>query len=346
MIPVSESSVQLPADKTRENAMENSWQTLLKESLITPEALIEELELPKGYLTGAKAGHELFSLRVPKPYRDRIQKGKPNDPLLMQVLPLQQETLDVPGYVKDPLEEGDSNPIPGLIHKYTSRVLLVGSGACAINCRYCFRRHFPYADNGLSNERIDQVVEYLQGQPEINEVILSGGDPLATPDSRLHHLIDKLAEVSHLKRLRIHTRLPVVIPQRITDELVEILSESRFKVIWVLHINHANEIDTAVKNAVSKLLESRMTVLNQSVILKGVNDSVSALTKLSETLFDTGILPYYLHAFDPVQGASHFDVSDQEAIELWHELQKELPGFLVPKLVREEPGKASKTLIT
>lgn len=346
MIPVSESSVQLPADKTHENSMENSWQILLKESQISPEALIKELELPETYLEGAKAGHQLFSLRVPKPYRDRIQKGNPNDPLLMQVLPLQQEILDVPGYVQDPLEESESNPIPGLIHKYKSRVLLVGSGACAINCRYCFRRHFPYADNGLSNERIDQVVEYLQGQPAINEVILSGGDPLATPDSRLNHLIEKLAEVNHLKRLRIHTRLPVVIPQRITNELVEMLSESRFKVIWVLHINHANEIDTAIQNAVKQLKERGMTVLNQSVILKGVNDSVSALTQLSETLFDTGILPYYLHAFDPVQGASHFDVSDQEAIALWHELQKELPGFLVPKLVREEPGKASKTLIS
>lgn len=346
MIPVSESSVQLPADKTHENSMQNSWQTLLKESRITPEALIKELELPETYLEGAKAGDQLFSLRVPKPYRDRIQKSNPNDPLLMQVLPLQQETLNIPGYVLDPLEESDSNPIPGLIHKYKSRVLLVGSGACAINCRYCFRRHFPYADNGLSNEGIEQVVEYLLAKPDINEVILSGGDPLATPDNRLEHLVNRLSTVPHLKRLRIHTRLPVVIPQRITEKLIALLTESRLKIIWVLHINHANEIDTAVKNTVKKLTERGMTMLNQSVILKGVNDSVEVLSQLSETLFETGILPYYLHAFDPVQGASHFDVGDQQALELWHELQKELPGFLVPKLVREEPGKASKTLIS
>nr|WP_274378431.1 EF-P beta-lysylation protein EpmB [Oceanospirillum linum] len=337
--------MQFPAKKTHEKPAESDWQTLMKESLIPVAELISYLELPKTYLPGAENGHQLFELRAPKPYLDRIEKGNPDDPLLRQILPLQQESLQVSGYITDPLEEKVSNPIPGLIHKYKSRVLLIGSGACAINCRYCFRRHFPYQDNGLSNERIDQVVRYLLDQKDVNEVILSGGDPLATPDRRLQKLVEQLSAVPHIKRLRIHTRLPVVIPQRITDQLVSLLSQSRLKVIWVLHINHSNEIDHQVVSAVRKLTDNRMSVLNQSVILKGVNDSVRALTDLSESLFDAGILPYYLHAFDPVQGASHFDVPDHQLIKLWRELQSELPGFLVPKLTREEPGKASKTLL-
>lgn len=345
MIPVSESSVQFPADKTYENTLDSDWQTLLKESLIPAAELISYLELPAECLPGAESGHKLFELRVPKPYLERIEKGNPQDPLLLQVLPVQQETVKVTGYVTDPLEEAESNPIPGLIHKYKSRVLLVGSGACAINCRYCFRRHFPYADNGLSNERLDQVVAYLKQQPDVNEVILSGGDPLATSDKRLEVLISKLSEVPHLKRLRIHSRLPVVIPQRVTDALVSRLSENRLKVIWVLHINHANEIDISVADAVRKITDHGMMVLNQSVILRGVNDNSQTLSELSEALFDADILPYYLHAFDPVQGASHFDVPDDRAVLLWQEMQKVLPGFLVPKLTREEPGKASKTLL-
>ena len=345
MIPVSESSVQFPADKTHENTTDSDWQTLLKESLISAAELVSHLELPEECLPGAESGHKLFELRAPKPYLERIEKGNPKDPLLLQILPVQQESTQVTGYATDPLEEAESNPMPGLIHKYKSRALLVGSGACAINCRYCFRRHFPYADNGLSNERIDQVVTYLKQQPDVNEVILSGGDPLATSDKRLEALISKLSDVPHLKRLRIHSRLPVVIPQRVTDGLVTLLSESRLKVIWVLHINHGNEIDRVVADAVRKITDKGMMVLNQSVILKGVNDNSQTLVDLSEALFDADILPYYLHAFDPVQGASHFDVSDDKAIQLWKKMQKELPGFLVPKLTREEPGKASKTLL-
>lgn len=345
MIPVSESSVQLTENKTLENSDATSWQSLLKQSHIDAKALLSQLDLPESLLAGIEVGHSLFSLRVPQPYLDRIEKGNPSDPLLRQILPIAEEANLQPGYVTDPLEEKNSNPIPGLIHKYKSRVLLMGSGACAINCRYCFRRHFPYEDNGLSSERMDQIVGYLNQHPEINEVILSGGDPLATPDKRLQLLADKLASVSHLKRLRIHSRLPVVIPQRITDDLVDILASSRLKVIWVLHINHAQEIDTNLIDAVAKLTQKQMIVLNQSVILRGVNNSVKALSNLSERLFDADILPYYLHAFDPIQGASHFDVTDDDVIKLWQSLQKELPGFLLPRLVREIPNRPSKTLL-
>lgn len=342
MIPVSSSSVQLPTQKT---SADTPWQQLFSESLLTPEQLVQQLALPEALLTEIKQASELFQLRVPTPYLNRIKKGDINDPLLKQVLPLGLEAIQTPGYVTDPLQEKDSNPIPGLVHKYKSRVLLITAGACAVNCRYCFRRHFEYQDNAISSERLEQISHYLAQHPEINEVILSGGDPLATSDHRLQQIVNTLEAIPHIKRLRIHTRLPVVIPQRITPELIDILSITRLKTIWVLHINHPQEIDPCVQQACQRLKQAGMAILNQSVILRGINDNVEILTELSEALFDADIQPYYLHAFDPVTGAAHFNVSDEEAIELWQALQAELPGFLLPKLVREIPGKKSKTLL-
>lgn len=342
MIPVSSSPVQFPEQKSHAN---HSWQQLLSESLISPEKLIERLELPEDSLSDLIAGHQLFQLRVPEPYLNRIKPGDPQDPLLLQVLPQVTETLLKTGYITDPLKEKKSNPIPGLVHKYKSRVLLITSGACAINCRYCFRRHFDYSENVLSKQRITEICNYLQDHSQINEVILSGGDPLATSDTRLEYLLQSLARIPHLKRVRIHTRFPVVIPQRVTEELLNALQISRLKVVWVMHINHAAEIDEEVTKACQRLISTGMPVLNQSVLLKGINDNPETLTALSEALFDTGIQPYYLHVFDPVQGAAHFDISDHEAIKLWQQLQKELPGFLLPRLVREIPDRESKTLL-
>ncbi len=342
MIPVSSSSVQLPTQKT---SPDTPWQQLFSESLLTPEQLVQRLALPEALLTEIKQASELFQLRVPAPYLNRIKKGDINDPLLKQVLPLGLEAVQTPGYVTDPLQEKDSNPIPGLVHKYKSRVLLITAGACAVNCRYCFRRHFEYQDNAISSTRLKEISDYLMQHPEINEVILSGGDPLATSDHRLQQIVSTLEAIPHIKRLRIHTRLPVVIPQRVTEHLVNFLAESLLKVIWVLHINHPQEIDSHVRQVSQRLKSSNMLVLNQSVILKDINNDVATLTLLSETLFESDILPYYLHAFDPVTGAAHFNVTDQEAIQLWQALQAELPGFLLPKLVREIPGKVSKTLL-
>ena len=342
MIPVSSSSVQFPAQKSH---MNRSWQQLFSESVLSPEQLIERLQLPPESLSDLISGNRLFQLRVPEPYLNRIIPGDITDPLLLQVMPQIAETIATSGYVTDPLQEKSNNPVPGLIHKYKSRILLITSGACAVNCRYCFRRHFDYQDNALSKERIQQVQDYIQQDTHINEVILSGGDPLATSDLRLKQLLDNLAQVPHLKRIRIHTRFPVVIPQRITDELVEILTASRLKVVWVFHINHPQEIDSLLIEATEKLVQAGMPVLNQSVLLKKVNDSANILAELSESLFDAGIQPYYLHAFDPVQGASHFNVTDEQAISIWQALQKELPGFLLPRLVREIPGRSSKTIL-
>ncbi|MCM0612756.1 EF-P beta-lysylation protein EpmB [Marinobacter sediminum] len=325
---------------------DRTWQQLLSESITSPRELLRQLNLPpEQWLRGASEGHELFSIRVPEPFLKRIRKADPADPLLRQVLPLQAETLQVPGFIRDPLEEDQAIQTTGLIRKYHSRALLMVTGQCAINCRYCFRRHFPYDEQRLSPEDRQQVIDTLAKSPEINEVIFSGGDPLAVNDRLLSQWATAISGIPHIRRIRLHTRLPVVIPQRVCDALLEWLSEIPVQVIMVLHINHPAEIDDATRKALSYLRTAGVTLLNQSVILCGVNDDADVLEELSETLFDAGVLPYYLHAFDPVAGAHHFDVTDNEAQALVRELLVRLPGFLVPKLVREVPGSESKTPI-
>lgn len=326
-------------------ATEDTWQQLLSQAITDPAKLIRALNLPDEMIPAARQANKDFSLRVPAPYLQRIKPGDMNDPLLRQVLPIAEETEIVPGYITDPLAEADSNPHDGLIHKYKGRVLVILTGACAINCRYCFRRHFPYEDNRLGPDQWQQVIDYIAGDNSIKEVIFSGGDPLATNDKRLDKLISSLEAIPHLQRLRIHSRLPVVIPQRITPELTQRLADSRLRTVMVLHINHANEIDAEVAAAVTQLKQADVTVLNQAVLLRGVNDSVEALENLSEDLFAAGILPYYLFTFDPVAGAAHFDIADAQAQALMSQLQSRLPGYLVPKLAREIPGRASKTLL-
>lgn len=325
--------------------IKKDWQYYLSHTLDTPEALLNYLELPPSLLAGASAGDKLFSLKAPLPFVDKIEKGNPSDPLLLQILPQLAETETVTGFVDDPLGENQANPHQGLIHKYKGRVLLILSGACAINCRYCFRRHFPYADNRLGSEQWQQVLDYLKADSSIKEVIFSGGDPLATSDKRLQTMIRDLDTIPHISRLRIHTRLPIVIPQRITQAFVEILATSRLHMVMVLHANHANELDEQTSKAVARLKQVNVHVLNQAVLIKGVNDQVATLAQLSETLFSTGILPYYLFTLDPVKGAAHFDIADAQAIQLHQALQAELPGFLVPKLAREIPDRPSKTLL-
>ncbi|MGB0663481.1 MAG: EF-P beta-lysylation protein EpmB [Pontibacterium sp.] len=321
------------------------WQTLLSQAISSPQALLEQLQLPLSLLEGAQAAHQDFALKVPAPYLSRIKVGDVNDPLLKQVLPLGKELTPVAGFNQDPLEEKHANPLQGLVHKYHGRILLILSGACAINCRYCFRRHFPYQENQLGKAQWQAILDYIRADESITEVIFSGGDPLATADKRLAGFIKDLSNIAHLKRLRIHTRLPVVIPQRVTDELLTMLKGTDLATTMVLHINHAQEIDGSVKAVVSQLKEAKVTVLNQAVLLKGINDTLDAQINLSGQLFDAGILPYYLFTLDPVAGASHFDVDDSDAIELHQALQTRLPGYLVPRLAREIPGRGSKTLL-
>ncbi|TNF06456.1 MAG: EF-P beta-lysylation protein EpmB, partial [Gammaproteobacteria bacterium] len=279
-----------------------------------------------------------FPLRVPMAYLHKIEKGNPHDPLLRQVLPLGTELLATPGYNNDPLEELNANPVPGLVHKYHGRVLLIVSPNCAVNCRYCFRRHFPYGDNKPGRSEWQQALDYIAADPSISEVIFSGGDPLAASDRQLEWLTSQLHEIDHVKRLRIHTRLPVVIPDRITDHLLQWLGDTRLFTSLVIHSNHANELDKNVRNALARLRSTGTTLLNQTVLLAGINDASEILARLSERLFEGGVLPYYLHQLDHIAGAAHFAVPDERARSLHQELLAILPGYLVPRLVRELPG--------
>jgi len=322
-----------------------SWQKELANAVKNPLQLLQLLEIPPETVGISETARKNFAMLVPMPFINKMNKGDISDPLLKQVLPINCEDKIVEGYSLDPLGE-HQNGIQGLLHKYKSRVLLILKSGCAVNCRYCFRRHFPYQENTLNKQQLVEIVTYLQDHPEVNEVILSGGDPLMAKDEFLKHLVCELDKLPQLKRLRIHSRLPVVIPQRITDELCSLLKSSRLKVMFVLHINHANEIDAAFKTATYKLHQAGIQLLNQSVLLKGVNDSSEALVALSEALSDAHILPYYLFLLDKVQGAQHFDIETDKALQLMKQISIELPGYLVPKLSREIAGEKSKTLIS
>lgn len=271
-----------------------------------------------------------------------MRKGDISDPLLRQVLPLGAEMLSAPGFSHDPLGEEESNPIPGVVHKYHGRALLIISPACAIHCRYCFRRHFPYEDNTLGKGEWQAALDYLANDESISEVIYSGGDPLAANDNFLLWMSEQIAVIPHIKRLRIHTRLPLVIPSRINHSCLHWLTATRLKVVMVWHINHPNEIDTSVRQAAQTLKNKGVDLLNQSVLLKEVNDSTETLVALSEQLFEAGILPYYIHRLDKVAGAAHFDVSEEKTLQLQQELLALLPGYLVPRFVCEQAGAQTK----
>lgn len=317
------------------------WQEVLKDGFTNIKDLLAYLKLPESL--GSLHAHHLFSTRVTKRFASLMEKGNPNDPLLLQVLPHYEELISRTGFNADPLEERQKNPINGLLHKYHGRVLLI-FGACAINCRYCFRRHFPYAENSPL-KYINEIYSYIKNNETIKEVILSGGDPLLMKDNVLLQIIEKLNDINHLTTLRIHTRIPIVLPERIDNSFLEVLKISKLKKIIVLHCNHANEIDAAVTKSCMNLLEHNVLLLNQSVILKDINDDARVLAELMYKLFEIGVLPYYLHQLDKVAGAGHFDVDYTKIKKIYSELQAQLPGYLVPKLVAEYPGKPNKTLL-
>ncbi len=321
------------------------WQDELANLIRRPAELLEMLELDPALLPDALTASADFPLRLPRSYAARMRKGDINDPLLRQVLPLGEELLAAPGYSADPLGEQESNPHPGLIHKYRGRVLLIVSGSCAINCRYCFRRHFPYQDNRPGRQDWQAALDYIAASDDITEVIYSGGDPLSAPDSQLRWLTEQVVAIPQVQRLRIHSRLPVVLPSRIDEGCLEWLTGHRLQTVMVIHSNHANELNSEVGQALTQLREASVTLLNQAVLLRGVNDSVETLEALSETLFRHGVLPYYLHLLDRVAGASHFEVPQDRALQLHRLLQLRLPGYLVPKLVREDAGAGAKTLL-
>ncbi|HED16582.1 MAG TPA: EF-P beta-lysylation protein EpmB [Gammaproteobacteria bacterium] len=318
------------------------WQNQLANAIRSVEELLRFVSLTSRDTSDLLRDCDDFPVRVPYAYARRIQSGQADDPLLLQVLPLMQESLSVPGYSLDPVADTDQMPVPGLLHKYHGRVLLTLTGACAIHCRYCFRRHYPYAEANPCGPSWQASLDYISEHNDIEEVILSGGDPLTLSDQRLTSISQELSAIPHLKRLRLHTRLPVVIPDRINAQLTSWLRDCRLQTIVVLHVNHANELDETTRIAFERLRGATDALLNQSVLLKGVNDQVETLACLSQRLFEQGVLPYYLHCLDPVAGGAHFDLPYQRIDDLWKQLQALLPGYLLPRLVREIAGKPSK----
>ena len=325
--------------------MPEKWQQILSDLITEPKELVEILGLDPAEKPPELTALRQFPLKVPRPFANRMRAGDWDDPLLRQVWPAAEEALADPALNTDPLGETRFNPVPGLLQKYHGRVLLSVAPHCAVHCRYCFRRHFDYAANTPSRQQWRQALATIAADTTISEVIFSGGDPLAVPDRQLGWLLGELEAIDHLTTLRIHTRLPVVIPQRVTAALRATLQASRLQTVVVLHINHAREVDAAVADALGQLHADGHGLLNQSVLLAGVNDSVTALESLSRALFRCHVLPYYLHMPDPVAGTRHFQVDEAAARRLLAALRARLPGYLVPRLVREIPGRDAKTIL-
>ncbi len=318
------------------------WQQQLTASFRKVEELLDYLELAPHLHPSMQAAGDSFSFRVTRFFASLMEKGNISDPLLRQVLPVAAEREFVPGFSSDPLADRSFHAGHGLLHKYQGRVLLITTGACAINCRYCFRRHFPYNDHQLPKNHWQALFGQIREDQSISEVILSGGDPLSLSNSRLATLVEELQDIAHLRRLRIHSRLPVVLPQRLDPPFLEVLKKNRLNTSLVLHINHPREISPELRRALLPLRQLGIVLLNQAVLLKDVNDSADTQVTLNERLFEAGILPYYLHQLDRVQGAAHFSVDDHRALQLHAAMQARLPGYLLPRLVREIPGAPSK----
>jgi len=321
------------------------WQALWREALRDPVELLESLGLPGLAARVSSAAQDAFPLRVPRGFVARMRHGDPHDPLLRQVLPLDDEDRVVPGFSLDAVGDAAAKGGTGVLHKYEGRALLVATGSCAIHCRYCFRRHFPYAEETAAAGGWAPALDYLRADPSVHEVILSGGDPLSLSTAKLAELTDALRALPQITRLRIHTRLPIVLRERIDDEFLDWVGTLPWPVVMVLHANHANEIDEDLRAACAALRGRGVHLLNQTVLLRGVNDTADALVDLSEALFAAGVLPYYLHLLDRVQGTAHFEVPETEALALRESIHARLPGFLLPRLVREIAGEAGKTLL-
>jgi EF-P beta-lysylation protein EpmB len=319
------------------------WHESLSRAIRDPDVLIDKLCLPDDLRQPARKAARVFPLRAPLSFVARMRRNDPNDPLLLQVLPLGVEEITSPGFTQDAVGDGDSRRAPGLLHKYEGRALLISTGTCAVHCRYCFRRSYPYGSEPRSLDDWEPAFAELEADKSIREILLSGGDPLMLTDTRLQEFIARLSTIPHLRRLRIHSRLPIVLPERVTPYLIELLTSTRLTPIVVVHANHPNEVVDDCEQALKTLVRSGITTLNQSVLLRGINDDVETLTELSERLINVGAIPYYLHQLDRVQGTAHFEVEESRGIGLIADLRRHLPGYAVPKYVREQAGAAHKT---
>lgn len=320
-----------------------SWPQSLARAIRDPAELLDRLNLPASLLPGAEQGGEAFPLLVPVSYLERMRPGDPNDPLLRQVLPIAEELRTVPGFQLDAVDDAAARRAPGLLHKYEGRALLMVARQCAVNCRYCFRRHYPYRDEPASIDDWQPAFDTLAADSTIHEVLLSGGDPLLLSNNRLLRFLERLEAIPHLRRLRIHSRLPIVLPDRVDEGLLHLLRGTRLTPIMIVHANHPNEIAGDCAAALRTLVRQGITTLNQSVLLRGINDEADVLAELSERLIDLGVLPYYLHQLDRVQGTSHFEVPADRGLELIESLRRRLPGYAVPRYVREIAGEPGKT---
>lgn len=325
------------------SAQPKSWQMLWREAIRDPRQLLEMLALPHLAAQISDQAASQFPMRVPVGFVAKMRRGDANDPLLRQVLPILEEDRIADGFSFDAVGDAAAKGGTGVIHKYHARALLITTGSCAIHCRYCFRRHFPYAEETAASQHWAEAIAYLKADTSITELILSGGDPLSLATAKLEELTIAIRELPHIKRLRIHTRLPVVLPERIDAELLSWLRNLPWPISIVIHANHANELSGDVAAAIKLMRQIGVVVLNQTVLLKGVNDSSAEQIRLSERLFEIGVLPYYLHQLDKVQGAAHFQIPDHQARDIVQSMMRALPGYLVPKLVQEIPGEASKT---
>ncbi len=321
------------------------WQKELAHAITDAEELLESVGLNADRAGLRVADAADFPLRVPRGYVARMRREDPHDPLLRQVLPLAEEADAVAGYGADPVGDLASMRSRGLLQKYHGRALLVVTGACAVHCRYCFRRAYPYGEASMAPRFVDEAMAQIAADTSISEVIMSGGDPLSLSNGRLRDLLERIADIGHVRRIRVHTRQPIVLPERIDAELLAVLERASLPTVIVVHSNHPNEIDSAVGDALSRLALRTAALLNQSVLLRGINDSASVLVELSGRLFDNSVMPYYLHQLDPVAGAAHFAVSDDAARRIVAEVRTRLPGYLVPTLVREIPGEPAKRML-
>ena len=320
-----------------------AWSRDLAAAVRDPAELLRRLDLTESLLPGAEAAARTFPVMVPESFLARMRPGDADDPLLRQVLPVGEELEDVDGFTADAVADLDHRPAAGLIQKYEGRVLLIAAGSCAVNCRYCFRRHYPYGDEPRTLAQWQPTLDHITDDPSVREVILSGGDPLMLTDSRFSELVGRIADISHVRRLRVHSRLPIVLPSRVTDRLIATLTQSRLQPWFVVHANHPHEIEADCVESLQRLVRSGIPVLNQAVLLRGINDSADALIGLCERLIDVGVRPYYVNQLDRVAGAAHFEVSDRKARILMQSLRRRLPGYAVPVLVRDCVEGLSKT---
>jgi EF-P beta-lysylation protein EpmB len=319
-----------------------AWQHQWRDAVRDPRVLLSMLGLDALASRISDAAAARFPLRVPRAFIARMRHGDPRDPLLRQVLPLDDEDRIVPGFDLDAVGDGAARTANGVLQKYRGRALLVATGSCAVHCRYCFRRHFDYAADTAAAGGWSEALARIAADPTVEEVILSGGDPFSLATPKLVELTDALAAIPHVRRLRVHTRLPIVLPDRVDEALVAWLSPLPWPVTIVVHANHANEFDADVDAALARLRAAGVTLLNQAVLLRGVNDDVDTLAALSVRGHAAGVLPYYLHQLDRVQGTAHFEVDDTTALALHRALAARVSGYLVPRLVRELPGDTGK----